>query len=98
MLDSISWMTDCSLQLSLFHREQTPAWAYFQVHHRRWIAKLIELRPETRVLLVIFEPDVKSHPYELTLNKLRHHIGHLRGSKLTNDCSDAVTERKKSRR
>lgn len=79
-----------------------PVWAYFPVHRRRRIANRIEIRPETRVLLVIFEPDVERLPYEQTMNKLRHHIGHvlryLRGPKLKNDCSDAETEWKKSRR
>ena len=78
------------------------AWAYFPVHHRREIARHIEIRPEARVLLVIFEPEVERFPYEETMKKLRHHFGHvlryLRAPKSKNDCSDAVMEWKKSRR
>ena len=97
-------LMDSRFQLAVvpFALGTDPAWAYFPVHHRRKIAKHIELRPETRVLLVIVEPEVERLPYEETMKKLRHHIGHvlryLRGPKSKNDCSDAEREWKKSRR
>ena len=98
----ISWITDFSLQLSLFHLGAPLARAYFPVHRRRKIAKRVELKPEARVLLVVFEPDVERLPYEEPLKKREHHIGHvlryLRGPKSKNDCSDAEREWKKSRR
>lgn len=97
-------LMDSRLQLAVvpFSLSTDPAWAYFPVHRRRRIAKHIQLRPETRVLLVIFEPDVESHPLEETLKKLRHHIGHallyLPYPKSKNDCSAAKREWQKSRR
>ncbi len=97
-------LIDSRLQLAVvpFSLGTDPAWAYFPVHRLRRIAKHTQLRPETRVLLVIFEPDVESLPHEETLTKLRHHIGHvlryLRSPKSKNDCSDAEREWKKSRR
>lgn len=105
-LDSDAWfdLMDNRLQLAVvpFSFGTDPVWAYFPVRRRRRIAKFVELKPETRVLLVIFEPDLEDLPYDETMKKLRHHIGHvlryLRGPKLKNDCSDAETEWKKSRR
>jgi|SRR5271169_291683 len=99
---SISLDNRFQLAVVPFSLGTDPAWAYYPVHRRRRIAKHVELKPETRVLLVIFEPDVERLPYEETLMKLRHHIGHvlryLRDSKSKNDCSDAEREWKKSRR
>jgi len=103
-LDAVLALMDSRFQFEVvpFSLDTDPVWAYFPVHRRRKIAKFVEVKPDTRVLLVIFEPDVGRLPQEETLNKLRHHIGHvlryLRDPKSKNDCSDAVMEWKKSRR
>ena len=103
-LDAVFDLMDRRFQSAVvpFSLGTDPVWAYFPVHRRRKIAKVVELKPETRVLLVIFEPDVERLPQEETLNKLRHHLGHtlryLRAPKAKNDCSDATREWKKSRR
>jgi hypothetical protein len=54
-------LTDRRFQLAVvpFSFGTDPAWAYFPVHRRRGIAKHIQLRPEARVLSVIFEPNVE---------------------------------------
>jgi hypothetical protein len=59
-------LIDSRLQLAVlpFAFDTDPVWAYFPVHRRRRIAKFVELRPETRVLLVIFEPNVERLPYD----------------------------------
>jgi hypothetical protein len=59
-------LMDSRFQLAVvsFSLGTDPVWASFPVHRRRRIAKHVQLRPETRFLLVIFEPAVERLPYE----------------------------------
>lgn len=82
-----------------FSHNTDPVWAYFPVHRRRQIARHVDLRSETRVLLVFYQPDVRSHSKKYMMNKLRHHFGHvflyLRNPKLEHDCPAAEEEWKR---
>ena len=77
-------------------------WAYFPVHKRRWIAKHVELRPTTRILLVICQPGMERRPCRDTEKELRHHLGHvllyLRNPTGPNECPDADKEWKEWKR
>ena len=94
-------LLDRRLQVAVvpFSDSTDPVWAYFPVHRRRRIARHVDLRPETRVLLVFYQPDMRSHSKEYMMNKLRHHLGHvflyLRNSKSKEDCPAAEEEWKR---
>ena len=94
-------LLDRRLQVAVvpFSGDTDPVWAYFPVHRRRHIARHVNLRPETRVLLVFYQPDVLSHSKEETMKTLRHHLGHaflyLRAPKLKQDCPAAEEEWKR---
>lgn len=94
-------LLDRRLQVAVvpFSHNTDPVWAYFPVHRRRRIARHVDLRPETRVLLVFYQPDVRTQSKEYLLNKLHHHLGHvflwLRDSKLKQDCLAAEEEWKR---
>jgi len=96
-----SALLDRRLQLAVVPSSDAtdPVWAYFPVHRRRKIARHVDVRPETRVLLVFCEPDVRSQSKEYIMNKLRHHLGHvflyLRNPKSTHDCPAAEEEWKR---
>lgn len=94
-------LLDRRLQVAVvpFSHNTDPVWAYFPVHRRRQIARHVDLLPETRVLLMFYQPDMRSHSKEYTMNKLRHHLAHvflyLRDSKLKQDCPAAEEEWKR---
>ena len=52
-------------------------WAYFPAHRRRWIAKYVDLKSTTRIVLVICAPGVERRPSRETEKELRRHIGHV---------------------
>jgi len=72
--------------------------AYFPMHRRRCIVRSlgIELKPETRILLVFNEARIDGQPPKQTEAELRDHLGHtllyLRNPKAPNDCPDASKE------
>src|ERR1035437_3708825 len=94
-------LLDRRLQVAVvpFSDDTDPVWAYFPVHRRRQIARHVDLRPEARVLLVFYQPDVWRHSKEETMKKLRHHLGHaflyLRNPKSKHDCPAAEEEWKR---
>jgi hypothetical protein len=100
-IEGLALLLDPRFQLAVlpYAIGQGHVWAYYPVYLRRRIAKHVGLRPSTRVLLVICEPDVKSYGTEKTLEELRHHLGHalryLRGNNCPNDCPAANKEWKK---
>ena len=71
-------------------------WAYFPIHSRRLIVQGLNLRPETRILLLITAPGWTAESIKENRKNLRHHLGHvllyLRDSKARNDCPDADRE------
>jgi hypothetical protein len=50
-------------------------WAYFPVHRRRWIARQLRPKPQTRVLLVI-NAGHEREPAKTFEDDLRDHLGH----------------------
>ena len=75
-----------------------PTWA-FPVHRHKWIAKSIEVRPATRVLLLLFQRDIECLPKEEVMEDLRHELGHaflyLRDPEAKDDCAAADEEWKR---
>jgi hypothetical protein len=75
-----------------------PTWA-FPVHRQKWIKEFVEVRPATRVLLLLFQRDIKRLPKEEVIEDLRHELGHallyLRKPKAKNDCAAADEEWKR---
>lgn len=76
-----------------------PVHAFFPMHRHRWITKWIEVRPTTRILLLLSKPDIEGMPKEEVLKALRHHLGHsllyLREPKAKNECPAADEEWKR---
>lgn len=54
---------------------EAPTWA-FPIHRQEWIKEFIEVRPATKVLLLLFQPDIQLLPKEEVLEDLRHELGH----------------------
>jgi hypothetical protein len=75
-----------------------PTWA-FPVHRHKWIAKFIEVRPATTVLLLLFQPEFVHQPEEKLMEDLRHELGHaflyLRDLEVKDDCAAADEEWKR---
>lgn len=73
-----------------------PVYAFFPMHRHGWITKWIEVRPATRILLLLSKPDIETMPKEETMKVLRHHLGHsllyLREPKAKNECPAADEE------
>ncbi len=73
-----------------------PTWAC-QVHRYEWIKRFVEVRPATRILLVLSEPAIERLPKEEVMEDLRHELGHvfllLRDAK--DDCVAADEEWKR---
>jgi len=71
-------------------------WAYFPISPRRLIARGLNLRPDTRVLLLLTAPGWMRGPMADLEGNLRHHLGHtllyLRNPRGRNECSDADRE------
>jgi hypothetical protein len=94
-------LLDRRLQVAVvpFSEDTDAVWAYFPVHRHRRIARHVDLRTETRVLLVFYQPDVRSHSEEDMMKKLRHHLGHvflyLQNPRAKNDCTAAEEEWKR---
>ena len=72
-----------------------PSWA-FPVHRYHWIEEFVEVRPETTVFLVLFQPDIVHLPREEVMEDLRHELGHaflyLRDPEAKDDCAAADEE------
>lgn len=75
-----------------------PSWA-FPVHRHQWIKEFVEVRPATRVLLVLFQPDIVQLPEEEVMEDLRHDLGHaflyLQDPGAKDDCAAADEEWKR---
>lgn len=75
-------------------------WAYYPVHRKRWIARQLSPKPQTRVLLVLSTAGFEEEPVRLLKDYLRDHLGHallyLRDPKARNECSDAQREWQRS--
>lgn len=73
-----------------------PVYAFFPMHRHKWIAKWVEVRPATRILLLLSKPDIEAMPREETMKALRHHLGHsllfLQKPKAKNGCLAADEE------
>jgi hypothetical protein len=71
-------------------------WAYFPIDQRRWIAKELKPKPQTRVLLVINSGEFEKAKAGSLDGKLRDHLGHvllfLRAPAARNECRDAWKE------
>jgi hypothetical protein len=71
-------------------------WAYFPVHRRRSVAKALQPKPGTRVLLVLDAAGFERTPVKLAQDILRDHLGHtllyLCSPKARNECPDAQRE------
>ena len=72
-----------------------PTWA-FPVHRQQWITEFIDVRPATKVLLLLFQPDIELLPEEEVLEDLRHELGHaflyLHDPEAEEDCVAADEE------
>ncbi|HEY6253084.1 MAG TPA: hypothetical protein VI685_24255 [Candidatus Angelobacter sp.] len=77
-----------------------PTWA-FPVHRQEWIKEFVDVRPATRVLLLLFQPDIELLPREVVTEDLRHELGHaflyLRDP-ANDDCAAADEEWKRATR
>jgi hypothetical protein len=77
-------------------------WAYFPVHRNRLIARRLQPKPQTRVLLVLSAADFAKEPARTLEDYLRDHLGHvllyLRSPKARNECRDAMQEWRSSKR
>jgi hypothetical protein len=75
-----------------------PSWA-FPVHLHQWIKKIVEVRPATTVLLVLFQPDIVRLPEENLVQSIRHGLGHaflyLQDLEARDDCAAADEEWKR---
>lgn len=86
------------LQVVVLPESSFSVWAYFPAHRKRWIVRRfgIELKPGSRVILVISLKDVQEQPATRTIAELRHHLGHtllyLRRPRSRNECRDAERE------
>lgn len=71
-------------------------WAYFPVYRLRLIARKLQPKPETRVLLVLSTAHFDRQPVRRSCDELRDHLGHvllyLRKPKARNECADALAE------
>jgi hypothetical protein len=71
-------------------------WAYFPIHCRRWIARQLHPKAQTRVLLVFSLPKCEKTPAKVLQDQIRDHLGHvllyLRDPKARNECRDAMKE------
>lgn len=76
-----------------------PTWA-FPVHRQMWIKEFVDVRPATKVLLLLFQPDIELLPREEVMEDLRHELGHtflyLRDPEVKEDCVAADEEWKKT--
>jgi hypothetical protein len=86
------------IEVSPVEGDGYPTWA-FPVHRHKWITKFIEVRLATRVLLVLFQPNIERMPKEEVMQDLRHELGHallyLRDLEAKNDCASADEEWKR---
>lgn len=75
-----------------------PTWA-FPVHRQEWIREFVDVRPATRVLLLLFQPDIELLPKEEVIADLRHELKHallyLREPEASDDCVAADDEWKR---
>lgn len=91
-------LRDSRLQIAVlpYFLDDKVAHAYFPVHRRRRISKLVDVRSTTRVLLAISASAAESLPSRDTEEALRHQIGHvllyLRQPRASNECPDANRE------
>lgn len=94
-------LKDPKLEVRIVPDEGHSVWAYFPVHRRRWIARELRPKPETRVLLVFSTAGFRTEPAKMFQDRLRDHLGHvllyLRSPKAPNDCPDAQKEWRRSR-
>jgi len=92
-------LRDRRLQIEVRYHDCDIVRAYFPMHRRRWIAKYVNVRPTTRVLLVISEEAADKDMDELLERELRIHLGHtliyLQNARWPNECADAEREWKK---
>jgi hypothetical protein len=82
------------LEVMVLPDSRDSVWAYFPIHRRRRIARELQAKPETRVLLLF---DAKKFTQEHAAEDyLRDHLGHtllfLRSPKAWNDCDAAWKE------
>lgn len=75
-----------------------PTWAC-PVHRYEWIKQAVEVKPATRILLLLFQPNIERLPKEEVMEDLRHEVGHvflyLRDPDATDDCVGADAEWKR---
>jgi hypothetical protein len=85
---------DCRLQIEIRDHDCAIVWAYFPVHRHEWLARFVDLKPATQVLLVISASRVEDRPTSLFKKKLRHQIGHvlryLQNPTRPNECYNAT--------
>ena len=93
---ALLFLRDKRLQVEVVEDEGSSVWAYFPVHRRRLIARSVQLKPTTRVLLRLSRLRIEKQPRRLTRDELRDHLGHtllyLRSPHSRNDCEDALRE------
>src|SRR5271167_4778300 len=86
-------LKDPRLEVMVVPKGGFSVWAYLRLHPQRRIAKKLQPKPETRVLLVLGIAEFESEPPEVFKERLRDHLGHallyLRSPKAPNDCPDA---------
>ncbi len=72
-----------------------PTWACL-VDRYEWIKQAVEVRPATRILLLLFQPNIERMPKEEVMTDLRHELGHvflyLRDPEAADDCAAADEE------
>src|SRR5260370_38092636 len=71
-------------------------WAYFPVHRKRWIARKLSPKPQTRVLLVLSTAGFEDEPVRGLEDYLGDHLGdtllYLRDPKARHDGGDEQQE------
>jgi hypothetical protein len=71
----------------------------FPVQKQKWITKIVDVRPATEVLLLLFRPDIERLSKDEVMDDLRHELGHaflyLREPEATDDCAAADEEWKR---
>lgn len=89
-------LKDARLEMMVLPEADFSVWGYFPVHRLRLIARKLNPKPETRVLLVLSITHFDRQPVRQSCDELRDHLGHvllyLRKPKARNECADALAE------
>lgn len=99
-LQALLLLKDPRLEVMVVPEYVHSVWSYFPIHRRRIVARDLQPKPETRVLLLFSLTQFEKETEKFFETCLRDHLGHallyLHDPKAPNECPDAMREWKRS--